>query len=70
MFHESPGLDKKRRIEQVISRVLYPSKITLRGAMIIHLGPRLLEASCDLPENSDGPSLAFSYSVLLQVGFT
>jgi hypothetical protein len=38
--------------------------------MIIHLGLRLLEASSDLPENSDGPSLAFSYSVLLQVGFT
>jgi hypothetical protein len=24
--------------------------------MIIHLGPRLLEASSDLPESSDGPS--------------
>ena len=38
--------------------------------MIIHLGPRLLEASSDLPESSNGPSLTLSYSVLLQVGFT
>jgi len=37
--------------------------------MIIHLGPRLLEASRDLPESSNGPPLALSYSVLLQVGF-
>ena len=62
--------NKKGRIEQVISRVLYPSEITPRGAMIIHLGPRLLEASRDLPESSDGPPLALSYAVLLQVGFT
>lgn len=62
--------NKKGRIEQVISRVLYPSEITPQGTMIIHLGPRLLEASRDLPESSDGPPLALSYAVLLQVGFT
>ena len=48
--------NKKGRIEQVISRVLYPSGISPRQTMIIHLGPRLLEASSDLPESSDGPS--------------
>ena len=47
-----------------------PQGETPRMAMIIHLGPRLLEASRDLPESSDGPPLALSYSVLLQVGFT
>ena len=61
---------KKRRIEQVISRVLFPSEVTPRRTMIIHLGPRLLEASSDLPESLDGPPSALSYSVLLRVGFT
>jgi len=34
----------------------------------IHLGPRLLEASCDQPEGGHGPLLP-SYLVLLRVGF-
>ncbi len=38
--------------------------------MIIHLEPRFLGASSDLPESSDGPPSTLSYSVLLQVGFT
>ena len=67
---KSDSQGKKRRIEQIISRVLFPSEISLRRTMIIHLGPRLLEVSSDLPESLDGPPSALSYSVLLRVGFT
>jgi len=38
--------------------------------MIIHLGQQLPADSSDLPESTDGPSLALSYSVLLRMGFT
>ena len=66
--HED-SVDKKKRIEQVISRVLFPSGITPQWTMIIHLGPRLLAASSDLPESLGGPPSTLSYLVLLQVGF-
>ena len=66
--HED-SVDKKKRIEQVISRVLFPSGITPQWTMIIHLGLRLLAASSDLPESLGGPPSTLSYLVLLQVGF-
>ena len=50
-------------------RVLFPSGITPQWTMIIHLGPRLLAASSDLPESLGGPPSTLSYLVLLQVGF-
>ena len=40
--------------EQAVSRVLFPLKVTLRGAMIINLGQQLPVASSDLPGNSGG----------------
>lgn len=40
--------------EQVISRVLFPSQVTLCGIMAIHLPPILLLGSSNLPMDSGG----------------
>ena len=49
--------DRRKRLEQVISRVLFlsPAATTKRKAMIIPLVPLLPMGSSNLPESLDGP---------------
>jgi len=57
--------------EKIVSRVLSPVQVALSGVMVIHLGRQLPDASSDATrELQTGRPQAFSYLVLLRMGFT